>query len=232
MTTLTLLSTSKKTESIYFQNESHPIHVYSFETEQPYLKIWHAMQEYTQHRTQFSTDQVWILQHEPVFTQGRTGKAEHLLNPGHIPVIHTDRGGQVTYHGPGQLIAYFLFDLSRRNWSIRHLIHYMENSIISVLNQYDITAYAKPEAPGVYIQKNQKIASLGLRVKRQCSFHGLSINVDLNLEPFKRINPCGFSTIEMVQLSTYVPHVDIMQIKKQLELTLMQNFSLLLGIPL
>ncbi len=215
-----------QTESIYLENSLHPISVYHFEACQSYLKIWQAMQTYTQSRTVHSTDQIWMLQHKPVFTQGRAGKPEHLLNTGNISVIQTDRGGQVTYHGPGQLVVYLLLDLSRRNWTIRNFITRIETTIIQLLAIYHLKAYARPDAPGVYVNSSQKIASLGLKIKRHCSFHGFSLNIDVDLEPFTRINPCGFKTIEMVNLLSLAPSATFSTIKKQLESLLINNLSL------
>ncbi|MBR9729433.1 lipoyl(octanoyl) transferase LipB [Shewanella intestini] len=165
---------------------------------QDYESIWHAMQEYTDNRNSDSQDQLWIVEHNPVFTQGQAGKAEHILNPGDIPVIQVDRGGQVTYHGPGQLVLYPLIDIKRSKLGVRQLVNHIEQSIVDMLNQYDIAAYAKADAPGVYINE-RKVASLGLRIRKGCSFHGLALNVDMDLAPFQRINPCGYAGLEMVQ---------------------------------
>lgn len=167
---------------------------------QPYLKIWRQMQRFTDARNEQTADEIWLLQHHPVFTQGQAGKAEHLLDPGQIPVIQADRGGQVTYHGPGQLIAYLLLDLRRRRLGIRPLVSLMEASIVELLAGYGISAAPRADAPGVYVDEC-KIASLGLRVRRGCSFHGLSLNVSMELEPFLRINPCGHPGLKVTQLS-------------------------------
>lgn len=167
---------------------------------QPYLKIWRQMQRFTDARNEQTADEIWLLQHHPVFTQGQAGKAEHLLDPGQIPVIQADRGGQVTYHGPGQLIAYLLLDLRRRRLGIRPLVSLMEASIVELLAGYGISAAPRADAPGVYVGEC-KIASLGLRVRRGCSFHGLSLNVSMELEPFLRINPCGHPGLKVTQLS-------------------------------
>jgi lipoyl(octanoyl) transferase len=166
---------------------------------QAYEKTWKAMTDFTNQRTPLTQDQLWLVQHHPVFTQGQAGKKEHLLTPGDIPVVQTDRGGQVTYHGPGQLIAYPLLDLRRLNMGVRDLVSLLEQVIVETLACYYIEAYAKPKAPGVYVG-DKKIASLGLRVRRGCSFHGLSLNVSMNLEPFSRINPCGYQGLVMTQL--------------------------------
>lgn len=167
---------------------------------QPYLKVWRAMQRFTDTRNEQTADEIWLLQHHPVFTQGQAGKAEHLLDPGQIPVIQADRGGQVTYHGPGQLVAYLLLDLRRRRLGIRPLVSLIEASIVELLAGYGIAAAPRADAPGVYVA-GCKIASLGLRVRRGCTFHGLSLNVCMELEPFQRINPCGHPGLQVTQLS-------------------------------
>lgn len=166
---------------------------------QPYEKVWAAMTEFTNQRTPEANDRLWLVQHPPVFTQGQAGKAEHLLVPGDIPVIQTDRGGQVTYHGPGQLVAYPLLDLRRLKMGVRDLVTVIEGTIVATLAHYGIEAYPKADAPGVYVN-GDKIASLGLRVRRGCSFHGLSLNVAMDLSPFLRINPCGYQGLEMTQI--------------------------------
>lgn len=165
----------------------------------PYEPTWHAMQKFTQTRTADSADEIWLLEHPRVFTQGQAGKAEHILAAGDIPVVQVDRGGQVTYHGPGQLIAYILVDVRRAGQGVRDLVTGIENSLIDLLSQYQVVAQAKPDAPGVYVA-GQKIASLGLRIRRGCSFHGLALNVDMDLQPFGRINPCGYAGLHMTQL--------------------------------
>ena len=175
---------------------------------QPYEKVWHAMQHYTDHRDDQSEDILWVLQHEPVFTQGQAGKAEHVLAPGNIPVVQVDRGGQVTYHGPGQLVVYLMIDIKRLGIGARDLVSSIENALISTLSLYHLKAEIKEGAPGVYID-DAKIASLGLRIRKGKSFHGLSLNVDMDLEPFARINPCGHKDLRMVQLSGFDPSVGI-----------------------
>ncbi len=175
---------------------------------QPYEPAWQAMQTLTAERGEQTTDEIWLLQHEPVFTQGQAGKAEHLLNTGDIPVVQVDRGGQVTYHGPGQLIVYLMLDLRRRKLGVRDLVDIIEQSIVDLLAEYGIQAYPKPDAPGVYVNE-QKICSLGLRIRRGCSFHGLALNLDMDLEPFLRINPCGYAGLQMTQLRTQSPQADL-----------------------
>ncbi|WOH37550.1 lipoyl(octanoyl) transferase LipB [Thalassotalea fonticola] len=163
-----------------------------------YETVWHAMQDFTDTRDDSVDDELWLVEHLPVFTQGQAGKEEHLLMPGDIPVVKVDRGGQVTYHGPGQQVIYFMINLRRRKMGVRELVTLIENGIVSMLAQYDIDAAAKPDAPGVYVD-GKKIASLGLRVRKGCSFHGLAINVNMDLSPFLRINPCGYAGLEMIQ---------------------------------
>ncbi|WP_462165553.1 lipoyl(octanoyl) transferase LipB [Pseudoalteromonas sp. GB43] len=165
---------------------------------QRYMPIWQKMQSFTDTRDEHTADEIWLVEHEPVFTQGQAGKAEHLLNTGDIEVIQVDRGGQVTYHGPGQQMMYVLFNLRRLNIGVRELVTWLEECIIDTLKDYDIDAYAKADAPGVYVI-DSKVASLGLRVRRGCSFHGLALNVSMDLSPFLRINPCGYAGMNMVQ---------------------------------
>jgi lipoyl(octanoyl) transferase len=165
-----------------------------------YAATWREMQAYTDRRTAESADELWLLQHPPVFTLGRNGKSEHLHHPGGIPVIHADRGGQVTYHGPGQLVAYLLLDLKRRRLGIQSLVRLLEQSVIHLLADYSIRAGRRDKAPGVYVD-GRKIAALGLRVRRGCCYHGLSLNVNMDLSPFSMINPCGFSNLEVTQLA-------------------------------
>lgn len=172
---------------------------------QDYLTCWQAMQTFTNERQADTTDEIWILEHKPVFTQGQNGKAEHILNAGDIPIIAADRGGQVTYHGPGQVVVYTLIDVKRKKWNVRQLVTCLEQSVIQFLAGYQIEAQARCDAPGVYINSD-KICSIGLRIRRGCSFHGLALNVTTDLEPFSRINPCGYSNLKMTKLSE---HTDI-----------------------
>lgn len=168
-----------------------------------YEPTWQAMQRFTNERDASTADEIWLLQHPPVFTQGQAGKAEHLLFPGDIPVVQVDRGGQVTYHGPGQLVAYLLLDVRRSGIGVRELVSRIERSLIDTLASYGVTANAKPDAPGVYVD-GAKIASLGLRIRNGRSFHGLALNVDMDLQPFQRINPCGYAGMAMTQLADLV----------------------------
>ncbi|CAM4122708.1 lipoyl(octanoyl) transferase LipB [Pseudoalteromonas ostreae] len=165
---------------------------------QRYMTIWQKMQAFTDTRDDAVADEIWLVEHQPVFTQGQAGKDEHVLAPGDIEVIKVDRGGQVTYHGPGQQMMYVLFNLRRLKIGVRELVTWLEECIINTLQEYGIEAYAKADAPGVYVN-DSKIASLGLRVRRGCSFHGLALNVNMDLTPFLRINPCGYAGMNMVQ---------------------------------
>lgn len=170
-----------------------------------YLGVWREMQQFTAERTADTPNELWVVEHDPVFTQGQAGKPEHLLNPGDIPVVQSDRGGQVTYHGPGQLVVYLLLSLREVDLGVRALVSAIENSIIDVLSDYGIDAHARPDAPGVYVG-DAKIAALGLRVKRGYSYHGLAFNIDMDLEPFSRINPCGYQGMAVTQLRDLVEH--------------------------
>ncbi len=181
----------------------------------PYLETWQAMQAYTDQRDATSQDQLWLLQHPPVFTQGQAGKPEHLLAPDEIPVVQTDRGGQVTYHGPGQLVGYLLLDLRRAGLGVRSLVTLLERSVIDLLEGYGVQAAARRDAPGVYVD-GAKIASVGLRVRRGCSFHGLSLNVNMDLEPFNRINPCGYPDLPVTQLSAISKQKDLHKVAADL----------------
>ena len=165
-----------------------------------YEPVWHAMQDFTDQRDEHTIDELWLVQHPAVFTQGQAGKAEHVLAPGDIPVIQVDRGGQVTYHGPGQIVAYPLLDIRRSGLGVRELVNRIEESIIRVLERYDVKGERREGAPGIYVS-DEKIASLGLRVRRGRTFHGLAFNIDMDLEPFQRINPCGFEGLRVTQLS-------------------------------
>lgn len=169
---------------------------------QPYLSCWEAMRLYTENRDADSEDQLWLVEHPPIFTQGIGGKAEHILAPGDIPVVQIDRGGQVTYHAPGQAVMYLLLDIKRAGIGIRALVSAIENSVIELLKNYGITGTARADAPGVYIN-GDKIASLGLKIRRGCTYHGASLNVNLDLAPFSRINPCGLVGIRMVRLKDF-----------------------------
>ncbi|WP_301358320.1 lipoyl(octanoyl) transferase LipB [Stutzerimonas nitrititolerans] len=189
-----------------------------------YLPTWQAMQHFTNNRGPQTPDEVWLLQHFPVFTQGQAGKAEHLLLPGDIPVVQADRGGQVTYHGPGQLVGYLLLDVRRLGFGVRELVNRIEHSLIDLLAGYGVEAAAKPDAPGVYVD-GAKIASLGLRIRNGRSFHGLALNVDMDLEPFQRINPCGYAGLKMTQLRDLVGPVDFAEVMGRLRGELVQQLG-------
>ncbi len=169
---------------------------------QNYTQVWQEMKNFTLERTAATKDEIWLLQHPPVYTLGLNGKNHHILNPQHIPVINIDRGGQVTYHGPGQLVVYCLIDLKRRNYGVQEFVKRLQNSVSSLLTDYKIQSHLIDKAPGVYVD-NKKIAALGLRVKHDCTYHGLSLNVAMDLTPFKDINPCGYPDLEVTQLSEY-----------------------------
>lgn len=166
---------------------------------QEYHIVWQAMQDFTAHRDNASIDELWLVEHPPVFTLGRNGKECYLRDTGNIPVVHCDRGGQVTYHGPGQVIAYVLIDLRRRALGVRQLVEALELSVVDLLQFYNIIGERRTDAPGVYVQ-GRKLASLGLRVRGGCSYHGLSLNVAMDLAPFQRIDPCGYVGLEMTDL--------------------------------
>ena len=172
---------------------------------QPYEPVSQAMHDFTDSRDDTTPDEIWLVEHLPVFTQGQAGKAEHLLMTGDIPVIQSDRGGQVTYHGPGQLVLYVLVDVRRCKFSVRELVTALETAIINTLANSDIQAYAKADAPGVYVKNDlgmeAKLASLGLRIRKGCSFHGLALNINMDMTPFLHINPCGYAGMAMAQTS-------------------------------
>lgn len=167
---------------------------------QEYSACWQKMQDYTLSRDSHSVDEIWIVEHPPVFTQGLNGKPEHLLQVSDIPVVNTDRGGQITYHAPGQLVVYTLIDIKRRQIGVRQLVTIVEQAMIETLSQYGLKAVAKAEAPGVYIDA-RKIGSVGLRIKKGCSYHGLSLNNNMDLSPFNYINPCGYQGLQVTQLA-------------------------------
>ena len=185
---------------------------------QEYEPIWKSMRYLVEQANATRNDEIWLLSHKPVFTQGQAGKAEHILNPVQIPVVQIDRGGQVTYHGPGQLVVYLLLNVNRRKMGIRDLVNVIERAIIQTLGEVGITASSKAKAPGVYVN-DAKIAALGLRIRKGWSYHGLSLNVQMDLEPFSRINPCGYENLAVTQIADQVPATE----------TLMQNVSRVLS---
>lgn len=190
-----------------------------------YQSVFDEMRAFTQARDESTPDEIWLLQHPRVFTQGQAGKAEHVLAPGDIPVVQADRGGQVTYHGPGQLVGYVLVDLRRLGYGIRSLVTRIEDAIVDTLAGYGIDAASRRDAPGVYVA-GKKIASLGLRVRNGCSYHGLALNVDLDLEPFDRINPCGYQGLKMTQVAELGGPNDVEQVSRDLEATLLARLGL------
>ena len=191
---------------------------------QPYHDTWQAMQLFTQKRHADTSDELWTVEHPPIFTQGLAGKAEHVLNPGNIPVIATDRGGQVTYHGPGQLIIYVLLDLKRNKQGIRQLVSILEQAVITVLAHYHIKAHALCQQRGVYVD-NSKICSIGLRVRKHCTYHGLALNVNMDLTPFSQINPCGYPGLNMTHIAHWIPNIKMSTVCDQLTLHLSQQFT-------
>ncbi|WP_260292126.1 lipoyl(octanoyl) transferase LipB [Sedimenticola hydrogenitrophicus] len=191
---------------------------------QPYETVWREMQRFTAERDDTTRDEIWLVEHPPVFTLGQAGRPEHLLAPGDIPVIRTDRGGQVTYHGPGQLVAYLLLNLRRHRLGVRQLVTLIEQSIVDLLRDYGIAAYPRADAPGVYVDA-RKIAALGLRVRHGCSFHGLSLNVDMDLEPFSRINPCGFADLRVTQMADLTQSTKLSSVGEALTRHLLQRLG-------
>lgn len=177
----------------------------------PYEPTWRAMQQFTNARDEATRDEIWFVEHPPVFTQGMNGKPEHVLMPGDIPVVQIDRGGQVTYHGPGQLVVYPLIDLRRHQLGVREMVMALETAVIETAATWNIAAIAKREAPGVYVQ-DRKLASVGLRIRRGCSYHGLAFNVAMNLEPFERINPCGYQGLEVIDLARLGVHQSLVDV--------------------
>lgn len=179
------------------------------------------MKSFTENRDESTPDELWILQHYDVLTQGQAGKPEHILTPSNIPVVQTDRGGQVTWHGPGQMVIYFMFDLNRLGWNVRTLVSYAENLMIDLAKKYNINAYAKPDAPGVYVD-GRKIGSLGFKIRKGRSYHGLALNVDCELSGFQTINPCGYAGLEMVRLMDLLPEYPTFT---QLSLDVIETFQ-------
>ncbi|QJT79795.1 lipoyl(octanoyl) transferase LipB [Kosakonia sp. MUSA4] len=193
---------------------------------QSYEPVSQQMHDFTDTRDDTTPDEIWLVEHHPVFTQGQAGKAEHVLAPGDIPVIQSDRGGQVTYHGPGQQVMYVLINLKRRKIGVRELVTLLENTVINTLATQGIKAQARADAPGVYVQ-GKKICSLGLRIRKGCSFHGLALNIDMDLAPFMRINPCGYAGMEMTQVSQLTENTGVEKIRP----ILVQQFLALLNNP-
>ena len=193
---------------------------------QPYEPVSQAMHDFTDMRDDTTPDEIWLVEHLPVFTQGQARKAEHLLMTGDIPVIQSDRGGQVTYHGPGQQVMYVLLNLKRRKLGVRELVTLLEQTVVNTLAEYDIDAHPRADAPGVYVGE-MKICSLGLRIRKGCSFHGLALNINMDLAPFQRINPCGYAGMEMTQMRQWVDTATPDNIRP----VLLKNFLALLNNP-
>lgn len=192
---------------------------------QPYQHTYHAMHDFTKQRNNQSNDEIWLLEHPAVFTQGKVGKPKHLLGKTTIPIYQTDRGGQITYHGPGQQIMYILLDLKRLKVSVRDTVSFLEQSVISTLAFYHIDSYTKSTAPGVYVA-NKKICSLGLNIRHGCSLHGLALNINMDLSPFNIINPCGYAGLQMTQLNEYVDAFDREQINHLLTSSFIKQLSI------
>ena len=187
-----------------------------------YQQVVDDMQAYTQQRDDTSEDKLWLLEHEPVFTQGLNGDPSHILNASNVPVVNTDRGGQVTYHGPGQLVAYTLIDLRRAKVGVREMVSRLEQTVIGILAEFDIAAKARKDAPGVYVNES-KIASLGLRVKRGACYHGVSFNIDMDLTPFSYINPCGYAGMEVIDLKSLGVNLSMAEAKQRFVNAFMQQ---------
>lgn len=182
---------------------------------QDYETTWQAMRDFTDRRNDETADELWLLEHPPVFTQGQAGKPEHILNPHNIPIVQTDRGGQVTYHGPGQLVAYTLFDINRLGISTRPFVHTIESVVIDCLAEMNIESNAREDAPGIYVD-DAKICSIGLRVRRGRAYHGIAFNIDMDLTPFSYINPCGFSQLKMAQVKDFSPNTSFQAIRDKI----------------
>jgi len=198
---------------------------------QPYVETWSAMRRFTDQRQALWPDEIWFCEHESVYTQGLNGKPQHILDAGTIPVVQVDRGGQITYHGPGQLVGYIMMDIKRRQWGIRRLVSGIEQALVDLLASYQIPGYARAEAPGVYVD-GAKIAALGLRVRRGGSYHGFSLNVDMDLTPFQRINPCGYAGMAVSQIAAFRPGITVAQVISDLTPFLSTRLALYPNSPL
>jgi lipoyl(octanoyl) transferase len=191
---------------------------------QTYGDCFEAMKTYTSNRTASTEDEIWLLQHPPVYTLGQAGKLIHILNPGEIPIVQSDRGGQVTYHGPGQLIGYFMITLSHYQFNVKTLVSTLENLIIQCLNDFDVDAHTHSGAPGVYVN-HKKIASIGLRIKNNFCYHGIALNVDMDLSPFKGINPCGFEQLDITQVKDFLPMITLAEVEDTLEKVIVNELN-------
>ena len=195
-----------------------------------YEPTWRRMQEFTDRRSADTADEIWFLEHPPVFTMGMNASPEHLLVPGDIPVVQVDRGGQVTYHGPGQVVVYPLIDLERARLNVRELVCALEQSVIDLAGRWGIRAHGSREAPGVYVN-DSKLASIGLRIRKGCSYHGLALNVDMDLEPFSRINPCGYRGLSITRLADLGVDAGVKEVARLLERLVIQALGLQRGPP-
>lgn len=182
----------------------------------PLPEIWEDMKRFTDERGPGTQDQLWFVEHPPIYTLGLNADASHVLDAQDVPVVRIDRGGQVTYHGPGQFVAYLLLDLRRSNMSVRKLVEALETAVVDTVAAYGVEAYGRRDAPGVYV-KGRKLAAVGLRVRRHCSYHGIALNVNMNLDPFRRINPCGFEDLEVTQLSELCGVTDLPTVQRDFE---------------
>jgi lipoyl(octanoyl) transferase len=198
-----------------------------FRGQQDYVPLWREMQAFTDNRDEATPDEIWFVEHPPVFTMGLNASKEHLLAPGDIPVVQIDRGGQVTFHGPGQLMVYPLIDLRRSNIGVRTLVTALEQSVVDLVAEFNVEAAARADAPGVYVN-GEKLASVGLRIRRGASFHGMALNVDIDLEPFSRINPCGYAELQMTDLNRLGINVQLEETAEKL----LPHFLQHVGLPL
>ena len=201
----------------------HPLLIFPLKSE-AYTASWLAMRAFTEQRSASTPDELWFIEHPPVFTQGQAGKAEHILAPGNIPIVQSDRGGQVTYHGPGQLLAYLMMNLKSLNLTVRDMVCALQRAVIELLKEYEINGEILEGAPGVYI-KGAKIAAMGLRVKRGYTYHGLSLNIDMDLEPFSRINPCGYQNLRVTQLKDWGGPTDLQMVSLHLSRHLQEQLG-------
>ncbi len=213
-----------RSKSDYPNSEPTTSPIFRFLGSVDYEPTWRAMQTFTERRDEATPDEIWLLEHPPVYTLGMNGRAEHVLAAGDIPVVNIDRGGQVTYHGPGQLVAYPLLDLRRLHLGVRDLVVALESAVVATVAQWGIAAAGKRDAPGVYVD-GRKLASIGLRIRRGCSYHGLALNVAMDLEPFQRINPCGFAGLQVTQLSELGGPSDVRIVAEALGMELAKRFS-------
>jgi lipoyl(octanoyl) transferase len=214
---------------------TNPIPIIKYLGRSDYEKTWQAMKQFTDQRDANTADELWITEHDPVFTQGLNGKPEHILQTSNIPVIQIDRGGQITYHGPGQLVLYCLLNIQRLGFGVRTLVSMIEQSIVELLVRYDIDAFSRPDAPGVYVsltpsgcydmstEQMAKIAALGLRIRKGCCYHGLSLNINMDLKPFSYINPCGFEGLAVTQMMELNSSITVEKAGRELAAILSQN---------